>query len=288
MTGHGQASACLDKAIIEVETRAVNNRHLKVVSKVSSHLGGFENTVESIVREAIRRGTVQVNVTLAGVVGSANYQLNATAVESYWTQACEIAGRIGAPSPTLESIFMLPGVIADSQRDEEDPKLLELASETLRESIRQMNQMRCQEGEAMAVELRSGINSIELSSKVISDRAPTVVADYQNRLESRMKQALEGLDIQLDATAILREAQIFADRSDIREELVRLASHLNLFRKAMDASESQGRKLDFLVQEINREINTIGSKANDAVITEQVVSMKTTLEQVRELIQNIE
>jgi len=163
-----------------------------------------------------------------------------------------------------------------------------LATQTLRESISMMNRMRAQEGEAMAVELRSGLDKIESYSKVVAEHAPAVVSEYQTRLETRMKQALEGLDIQLDSSVILREAQIFADRSDIREELVRLASHLTLFRQAMDDRESQGRKLDFLVQEINREINTIGSKANDAIITEQVVLMKTTLEQIRELIQNIE
>jgi uncharacterized protein (TIGR00255 family) len=151
-----------------------------------------------------------------------------------------------------------------------------------------MNNMRAQEGEAMAVELRIGLDKIGACSKIVAERAPVVVSDYQTRLESKIKRALEGLDVQVDAAVIVREVQIFADRSDIREELVRLASHLTLFRQAMDDRESQGRKLDFLVQEINREINTIGSKASDALITEQIVLMKTTLEQIRELIQNIE
>ena len=288
MTGHGQATQCLANATIDVETRAVNNRFLKIVPKVSKHLGSFENSIESIVRETIRRGSVQVNVSLAGAVGAGVYRLNATVLENYWNQACEVAARIGAPSPALEAFLQLPGVIAEPQTEDDNPELILLATQTLRESISMMNRMRAQEGEAMAVELRSGLDKIEECSKVVAERAPAVVSDYQTRLETRMKQALEGLDIQLDSAVILREAQVFADRSDIREELVRLASHLTLFRQAMDDRESQGRKLDFLVQEINREINTIGSKANDAIITEQVVLMKTTLEQIRELIQNIE
>jgi uncharacterized protein (TIGR00255 family) len=288
MTGHGQATGSLANVTIDVETRAVNNRFLKIVPKVSNHLASFEHSVESIVRESIRRGSVQISVSLTGLVGSGVYRLNQSVLENYWKQAYEVAARIGAPSPAIEVFLQLPGVIAEPQTDDENPELIELAAQTLRESITMMNRMRAQEGEAMAVELRAGLERIEAGSKVVAERAPVVVAEYQNRLETRMKQALDGLDIQVDASVILREAQIFADRSDIREELVRLASHLTLFRKAMDDRESQGRKLDFLVQEINREINTIGSKANDATITEQVVLMKTSLEQIRELVQNVE
>lgn len=288
MTGHGQATRSLANVTINVETRAVNNRFLKVVPKVSKQLGSFETSIESIVRELVRRGSVQVNVTVSGTADVGVYRFNASVLENYWAQAREIAMRIGAPAPALEALLELPGVIAEPQTVDENPDLLELAAQTLRESTLMMNTMRAQEGEAMAVELRSGLDKIGACSQIVAERAPVVVADYQTRLESKIKRALEGLDVQLDAAVIIREVQIFADRSDIREELVRLASHLMLFRQAMDDRESQGRKLDFLVQEINREINTIGSKASDAMITEQIVLMKTTLEQIRELIQNIE
>ncbi len=288
MTGHGQAVRSLASVTINVETRAVNNRFLKIVPKVSKQLGSFENSIESIVRELVRRGSVQVNVTVTGASDAGVYRFNSSVLENYWTQAREIAKRIGAPAPALEALLELPGVIAEPQSEDEPPELLDLASQTLRESILMMNNMRAQEGEAMAVELRMGLDKIGACSRIVADRAPAVVSEYQTRLESKIKRALEGLDVQIDAAAIIREVQIFADRSDIREELVRLASHLTLFRQAMDDRESQGRKLDFLVQEINREINTIGSKASDAMITEQIVLMKTTLEQIRELIQNIE
>ncbi len=140
----------------------------------------------------------------------------------------------------------------------------------------------------MQKSLHQSVADLEARTAEIQARAPRVIEEYRNRLEGKLRQALAGLNIDVSGAEIIREVQIFADRCDIQEELVRLASHFRLFREALEHPDSQGRKLDFLVQELHRETNTIGSKANDASISEVVVAMKTIIEQIRELVQNIE
>ena len=289
MTGHGHASGQLGSTSIEVEVRSVNNRFLKVTSRISDRLQGLDGQIESLVRDLVRRGTVQVSIRLTGEPQSDEYRLNSVAIESYARQAMEIADRLNLSNAiNIGQLLQLPGVVEDRKLDVDDSELQSTAKEVLRQSLLSMNQMRAQEGHSMGVELAKSLAELQERASIVAERAPSVVEDYQTRLHSKIEKALQSLGASIEPSDLLREVQLFADRSDIREELVRLESHFKMFAKACEDRESQGRKLDFLVQELNREINTIGSKANDALITEQIVSMKTTLEQVRELIQNIE
>ncbi len=289
MTGQGHATGLLGKTSIEVDVRSVNNRFLKLSNRISDRLQNLEGSIESIVREYVRRGTVQVNVRLTGEPQSDEYRLNSIAIESYARQALAIAERLNLSMDiNIGHLLQLPGVVDENKIDVEDSDLQALAKEILQQALAEMNRMREHEGKAMGSELIKSIDELRTRAAVVTERAPLVVEEYRNRLHAKIEKALQGLGATLEPADVLREVQIFADRCDIREELVRLDSHFRQFDKACQEKESQGRKLDFLVQELNREINTIGSKANDAIITEQVVNMKTTLEQVRELIQNIE
>ncbi len=289
MTGQGHATGLLGKTSIEVDVRSVNNRFLKVSSRVSERLSSLENAIESLIREFVGRGTVQVNVRLSGEPKADEYRLNDVAIEAYARQATAIAERLGLSDKiSIGHLLQLPGVVDGGAIVEEDSDLLAIAKEVLKKALIELNLMRQQEGQSMGAELNKSLVELRKCTSLVFERAPMVIDDYRNRLHVKIEKALQGLGVALEPSDVLREVQVFADRCDIREELVRLESHFSQFEKACQDKTSQGRKLDFLVQELNREINTIGSKANDAGISEQVVSMKTTLEQVRELIQNIE
>lgn len=289
MTGQGQASGRLGETTIDVEIRSVNNRFLKVTTRLGDGLASLENAVDSKVRERLRRGTVQVSVTLSGQAAGASYQLNLVALEAYAKQAMEVANKLPFQGRIeMGALMQLPGVLPDRKSAVEDPELSHVTLEVLDEALKNLNEMRLREGEAMAKSLSGSLEQLKVHADEVKLRAPQVIEDYRSRLENKLRTALAGLNVDVTGAEIIREVQIFSDRCDIQEELVRLASHFRLFREALDHRESQGRKLDFLVQELHRETNTIGSKANDASISEVVVNMKTIIEQIRELVQNIE
>jgi uncharacterized protein (TIGR00255 family) len=187
----------------------------------------------------------------------------------------------------LGSALQLPGVLLPSQGPDPD-KVTALVLSTLTEALDHLNRMRKVEGEQMGKELIDAVSQIRTISGQIESRAPDVVGDYRKRLETRVKAALAQMVPSVGELDLLREVVQFSDRCDIREEIVRLQSHLDQFQETIHERESQGRRLDFLTQEIARETNTIGAKANDATIAHHVVAIKTTVEQMRELVQNVE
>ncbi|MDZ4852109.1 MAG: YicC/YloC family endoribonuclease [Pirellulaceae bacterium] len=289
MTGQGHARGQLGDLSIDVEVRSVNNRFLKVTSRVGDRLQSLENQIEPLVRELVRRGTVQVSMRVSGAPQSDAYRLNSVAIEAYARQAISIAKQLNLSTDiNLSQILLLPGVVDEKKLDVDDAELQSKAKDVLHDALIELNRMRESEGKAMGIELTKSLDELRKRAAVVAERAPSAAEEYGVRLQAKMAKALQSLGASVEPVDLLREVQLYADRCDIREELVRLESHFNLFENASREKESQGRKLDFLVQELNREINTVGSKANDVVITEQVVNMKTTLEQVRELIQNIE
>jgi uncharacterized protein (TIGR00255 family) len=289
MTGHGQATEHFGHASIQVEVRSVNNRFLKIVPKLSNRLSSLETQLESLIRDLVRRGTVNVSIRLSGHVSSDEFRLNSSAIEAYAMQARDLSAKLDlADKLSIGDLLALPGVVEESVIADDDTELLATATTTLRKALHSMNTMRAEEGSAMGRELLNNIDELARRAKIVEVHAPAVIEEYRVRLHNKVEKALQSLGASLQPADILREVQIFADKCDIREELVRLESHCKLFRDACAAQVSQGRKLDFLVQELNREVNTIGSKANDATITENVVTMKTIVEQLRELVQNVE
>ncbi len=289
MTGHGQAHRHAAEVAIHVEVRSVNNRFLKVVSKLSDRIASLEGAVEGVVRELVRRGTVHVSIRISSESSSSDYRLNPAVIVGYARQAQAIAEDLQWKAPlAISDLLHLPGVVIESLDRRDDDALIENTMQTLRLALASLNEMRRQEGQAMQTDLLANLAHLREIAHLIAERAPLVVEEYRSRLHSRIEKSLEKLGVELQPADILRELQIFADRCDIREELVRLQSHFQLFQQCCQETESQGRKLDFLVQELGREVNTVGSKANDAAITEHVVTMKTIVEQLREIVQNIE
>ncbi len=288
MTGHGQAGIRHGDFAIDVEIRTVNNRYLKVVSKISELASALEPQLESIVRDFLKRGSVTVSVRVSQAGRSNATSINQKTLEDYLTQSKSIAATLGIEFQySLGQLLLLPGVL-ESTRQQDDDQLLEVVRKAVQSALVDLQSMRSKEGEAMRTQFTEILSQIASNKLSIELRAPEVVAEYRTKLDQRIRNGLANLGHDATEMDLLREVLIYADRCDISEEITRLASHLSQFHAALSNPESQGRRLDFLIQELFRETNTIGSKANDSQVSQLVVSIKTAIEQMRELVQNVE
>jgi uncharacterized protein (TIGR00255 family) len=290
MTGQGQAQHETTLGSFAVEVRVVNNRGFKISQRLGDALGPFEPQVESLVRGVIRRGSVQLHAVWRSDQAASNHRIDEVVLAAYYRQICQVQQRLGATSPVdISRLTNLPGVVVESMAvDDNDEEVWQALSSTIAAALENLEEMRVAEGAAMEDQLKSDLALLEQATGEIQDRAPGVVESYRDRLRSRIEAALRREGITLEPIDILKEVQIYADRSDISEELTRLKSHFQLFVAGMDESPGSGRKLDFVIQEMFRETNTIGSKAMDAEIAKCVVEMKCALERMRELVQNVE
>ena len=283
MTGHGQASVEQDQFRVAVEIRTVNNRFLK--TSINTDLGAeLESRVEQQLKNALRRGSVSVRIKTENLQSTQRARLNSDVIQSYWTQLSEIAG--GSQSINVESLLTLPGVIEDTDTTDQE-ELWPVVKKTLEEALQRLVEMRGTEGEAMKVDMVSNVGTIETELASIEKLAPTVSEAYSKRLTDRINKLLEKFEVTVTASDVIKEVGVFADRTDVSEETVRLATHLEQFRLVIQ-EPAPGKKLDFLVQEMLRETNTIGSKANNSDIAKHVVEIKTAIERIREMVQNIE
>ena len=288
MTGHGQAAMRHGDFAIDVEIRTVNNRYLKVVSKISDFAFALEPQLESIVRDFLKRGSVTVSVRVSQAGRSNASSINQKTLEDYLTQSKSIADRLGIQFQYgLGQLLLLPGVL-ESTRQLDDDRLLEVVRTTIQSALEDLQSMRSREGEAMRTQFVETLSQIAANKSLIALRSPEVVAEYRTKLDQKIRNGLAIVGHDVNEIDLLREVLIYADRCDISEEITRLASHLSQFHAALSNPESQGRRLEFLIQELSRETNTIGSKANDSQVSQLVVSIKTAIEQMRELIQNVE
>jgi uncharacterized protein (TIGR00255 family) len=293
MTGFGEAHCRQDGLAVAVEIRAINNRYFKLSVRASDGYASLEPLVENEVRNAIHRGTIQVNLRIERKKTSDDYRINTEVLERYRRQLQSLMGQWNPQDvrndPPLESLLPLPGVVDEACGQTIDATAdWPFVQSTLQAGLENLGRMRAEEGRAMGVDLTANCRAVAASLDKIERRAPLVVEDYRNRLLDRLKRTLAQLDVALQASDIIKEVGLFADRSDISEEIVRLRSHIEQFQSTMELPESSGRKLDFLTQEMFRETNTIGSKANDVEIAQHVIDIKTAIERIREMIQNIE
>ncbi len=291
MTGQGQGRRAFDQTEISVEVRAVNNRFLKIQTRLSDVLSGIEPQIESVVKQSLRRGSLQVGVYLSGRSAAGEFALQEAVIESYWRQCNALASRLGTDADvTIGGLLHLPGVVGDAsaKSSELDETLLATVLEVVADAIGCLNRMRLAEGQSMATELIQQLAKLREITLQIEQRAPKVIEEYKHRLHARLTQSLAEIGGVIQEMDLVREILLMADKADIREEVVRLRSHFLQFQMLIEDPASQGRKLDFLIQEIFREVNTIGSKAGDAEIAQRVVDLKSIIEQMRELVQNVE
>jgi len=290
MTGFGEAHQQADGLAVVVEVRTINNRYFKFSMRSSEGYSALESQMEGVVREQIKRGTVQVSLQVARSTSPEDYSLNSAVLEAYRRQIHELQQRWGSNGDVpLASMLLLPGVvnekIANPNTVSADWPVIE---STLQAALAHLAKMRRDEGRAMAADLQANCAVIEIELKQIAARAPSVVAAYRSRLEERVRTALEEHQFSLNPADLVREVAIYAERGDISEEIVRLGSHLQQFQQIMASEDSAGRKLEFLTQEMLREVNTIGSKSSDVEIARSVIEMKATIDRLREMIQNVE
>jgi uncharacterized protein (TIGR00255 family) len=288
MTGFGEARLQDDRWQVGVEVRTVNNRHLKLNARISEPYGALEPDLERLVRETIRRGTVQLLLRVERPRRPDDYRLNTVALMSYREQLQALQGQHGAPLE-FSALLSLPGVVEERRPSADDPHDdWPVLSAVVSEALARLQVSRSEEGRAMAAELLSLGRAIAERLERVAARGPHVVAAYRDRLTERVQVLVADKGVTLEPRDLIREVAILAERADVAEEVVRLRAHLAQYVEVINEPESAGRKLEFVVQEMGRETNTIGSKANDVEISRDVVEIKGLLEKIRELIQNVE
>ncbi|MFI4875672.1 MAG: YicC/YloC family endoribonuclease [Blastopirellula sp. JB062] len=290
MTGFGESHAQLDGLAVTVEVRAVNNRYFKLNIRGAEGYACFEPQIEAIVRKHAKRGTINVNYRVHREASADDFRLNEAVLRSYLQQLRDVSSNLGlTETPHWDSLLQLPGVIAERGSESIDVDAdWPLLEKVLNEALTRFTQMRREEGRAMGADLANNCQEIAKHLAEVEILAPQVVENYRTRITERLGKLLEEFEVTHDQASVIREVGVFADRTDISEEIVRLRSHLDQYAKIMEQEESAGRKLEFLTQEMFRETNTIGSKANDSEIARRVVEMKTCIERIREQIQNVE
>jgi uncharacterized protein (TIGR00255 family) len=287
MTGFGEARDQDERRTISVEVRTVNNRHLKLNARISDPYGALEPEIERLVRESIRRGSVQLNLRVERPKRAEDYRLNLVAIRSYAEQLARLEG-LDVPVD-MTAILALPGVVEERRPAVDDPRdEWPDLSRVISEALGKLQVSRGEEGRHMAEELLTLGRTIAENLERVADRGPEVVASFQKRLGERVQSLVREQGLVIEAKDLIREVAIYAERADVAEEIVRLRAHLKQYAEVIAEPESAGRKLEFVVQEMGRETNTIGSKANDVEISRAVVEMKGALEKIRELIQNVE
>ena len=288
MTGYGRAINHYEGREITVEVRSVNNRYLDCNVKLPRIYSYTEDRIKQIVKEHVTRGKVDVFITVANTAGEEiKISLNRPVLEGYLAAMQAIASDYPVKDDiTVTALSRLPEVFLVEKPDVDEEERAKEIYETVADALQQYNVMRITEGAALEQDLLNRRQTILALVEKVEARSPITVAEYRARLEAKMQEVLANTTI--DDSRILMEAAVFADKVAVDEETVRLRSHLNQLQSMLSTGGAIGRKLDFLLQEMNREANTIGSKGNDLEQARTVVDIKAELEKIREQTQNIE
>ena len=288
MTGYGKGVASRDGRTLTVELKSVNHRFLDVSMRLPRSLSFLEDTFRSELAAGLSRGHVDVYLNYSNTREDAkSIRINGAFISAYVAAAREANEQVGLRDDlTLSSCLRLPDVVEITEGDEDTAAVTELAKEAVLSAIEGLKAMRLSEGERLKQDFSARAETILSLTEEIAKRAPSVVEEYREKLNARIEQLLGAVEV--DRARLATEVALFADRAAIDEEIVRLRSHVAQMQLLLSSEEPVGRKLDFVVQEMNREFNTIGSKANDATLTNLVLSGKAEVEKFREQVQNIE
>ena len=288
MTGYGRAEGTFNGCTITVELRSVNNRYLDCNVRIPRLYLFAEDAVKARVQKSISRGKVDVFITLDSTgADKVRVSVNKPVADGYYAalkQLSEDYGLSGEISVSLLSRF--PEVLLAEKAEDDVEQIAEDICSVLDRALADFDHMRTREGERLKEDILARAAVIEDKVSLVEERSPRTVAEYRAKLEARMNEVLS--NTQLDPARVLTEAAIFADKVAVDEETVRLRSHIGQLREMLSKGGATGRKLDFLIQEFNREANTIGSKCSDIEIAAQVVDIKAEIEKIREQVQNLE
>ena len=291
MTGFGRGEYLDEKYRFIVEIKAVNHRFNEIVIRMPKLLNCLEDKIRSMVAGTLSRGRIDIFITMDEYGAKKRaVRVDKELAMAYYNALRELAEYISAPGSysNVERLAQYPDVLKVEDAVENPDELWNKLEKAIKLALAKHSEMRETEGQAILRDFGRRLDKIEALVKEVDARAPQVLEEYKSRLLGRMREALLQVNAEPEEARLLQEAALFADRTNITEELVRLSSHISQFRKALDTDNAVGRKLDFIIQEINRETNTIASKANDFTIANVVVEIKSEVEKVREQIQNIE
>ncbi len=288
MTGFGREQGIVDGYEIQVEIRSVNHRYFEFSSRIPRSFSYLDEKLKSFVSERVSRGKVEVSVTISKTEGvEAEIEVNQEIAAGYVNALRNANIKLGLNDDlSLSDITRFPDVFKIQKVQDDEEVVWNAVKQVCFEALNKFIDMRVTEGQKMYEDISSRLDFIEGKTNEIEKISPLISENYKNRLYSKIKETLEDRDI--DEQRVLTEVAIFSDKIAVDEETVRLHSHVSQFRGLINSSEPVGRKLDFLVQELNREVNTIGSKAQDLSVTKTVVELKSEIEKIREQIQNIE
>ena len=290
MTGYGRAQMMIDSMSITVELRSVNHRYFEFNSRVPRNYGFLDEKLKSFVGSLVARGKVECYVSIENLEdGDVEILVNHSLAVSYIDALKELAERneLNLRDDLILSTLSRNGdIFAIHKQEADEEKIWNAVKIVTEEAVAKFITMREAEGEKLKADVLYRAEEILKKVSIIEERSPVTVKEYNDKLLTRIKEFLS--DVQVDEQRILTECAIFADKVAVAEETVRLRSHIDQLRQFMDSSEAVGRKIDFLVQEMNREANTIGSKAQDVTIARNVIDIKAEIEKIREQIQNIE
>ena len=288
MTGYGRGESLGQGISCIVEMRSVNHRYRDVFVRVPRELLEFEEKLRRLVAEHFDRGRIDISVILEEAGESLTaVKTNRSLVDSYMSITRQLADDLGLSWDLgITGLISLPGVMELAHREVDSEEMWRLVERSALQAMMGLKEMRAKEGAFLTQDIVDRTQLIEELIERIKERAPQVLEDYRTRLEARLAELLG--DTPVDESRIVMETAVYADRGDITEELVRLSSHSVQIYEVVKQDEPIGRRLEFLVQEMQREVNTIGSKAQDSEISHRVVDIKSELEKIREQIQNIE
>jgi uncharacterized protein (TIGR00255 family) len=288
MTGYGRVEAICDGRNIVVEAKSVNHRFLEIALRMPAALYPLEMEYKKKIGERFKRGRIDVSIRLEGDGAEpSKVNLNLEIARDYFDVLTRLKNEFNLQEPIgLKTFISFRDIFTPPVETQLNGDFLNSVEKTLQEALSMLVNMRQDEGIALFSDMQMRLQTIGETMGTIRSRAPQVVMEYQKRLSDRIKELSVGFE--LDAARLAQEVAIMADRCDITEEIVRMQSHIGQFEALLQSDEAEGRKIDFLLQEMNREINTIGSKSNDVEIARQVIEAKSELGKLREQAQNIE
>ncbi len=286
MTGYGKGVSQRENLTLTVELKAVNNRFLEINARLPKYFMAGEEIVRKEIGAVIKRGTVDFFYDLKDSGGSKTLIADYELAKLYCDVAKELSLRFGVLNElTTTDLMRIPDMITVAN-DFPSEVLGELLKEATSKAVAELEVMRVKEGESIKRDFKELIASVERYLCKVVSRVPSVVEEYREKLQKRISEYLG--EVEIDTARLVNEVAFFADKADINEEIKRLHSHIAQFKETLESERETGRKLDFLAQEMNREVNTMGSKSNDIEITNCVVAMKNELEKIKEQIRNVE
>ncbi len=288
MTGYGRAQKVLSGRDILVEIRSVNHRYYEYSSRIPRAYSYIDEKLKALLKTSVSRGKVEVSVTINNIEAKeSEISVNKTVAEGYINALRSVSDELGLKDDlVLSKLIKLPEIFVVQKAPDNQEQIWADIAEVADEALSKFVEMRSTEGEKLKSDIIFKADYILNMVSQVEEISPQTVENYRNRLYQKLSEILENKDI--DEQRILTEAAVFAEKIAVDEETVRLRSHISQLKDMFDSDEPIGRKLDFIVQEMNREVNTIGSKAQDLNITKIVVEMKAEIEKIREQIQNIE